>query len=526
MVVVEFEYKEMKKLIDIPKDDMIDGLSSLGAPCEFEPETKKIIAELTPNRPDWYSMEGLARALKAYYKKTQPKYSVKKSDYKVIVDPSVAKVRPYTVCGVVRGLEFDDQRIKDVVLLQEKLLGTLGRRVKRFGIGVYPLHAIKFPLKYTTMKPEEIRYRPLGHEKEMSATQILEEHKKGKQYGHLIKEFERYPVFTDADGKIMCLIPIVNSAETGKVDEKTKDVFLEVSGTDMHACKAALNILVCTFSDMGGQPYEVLMDYEHGKFHAPDLSEKKMKLDLEEVSRILGLEVTEKMAKELLARMGYAYSKGEVLIPPYRADIISAIDVVEDIAIAYGYNNFEFTLPDFFSPGERIDPNEEADRVMRGMGFSEIKTFILTNKEKLAAVGHGGRVVEISNPNNVEYTVVRPTLTADILEVFSNNKMKGLPQKFYEFGLVQHKETRRNLIFGIMDKEVKFSDARGYLQTLAREIGLKLALEKTLHPLFEEETSCVVLDGEKEIGIFGKVNKKALEKFGLGFDVYVCELRL
>lgn len=526
MVVVEFEYEEMKKLINIPKDDMVEGLSSLGAPCEYEPETKKIVAELTPNRPDWYSMEGLARALRAYYQNSHPKYSVKKSDYKVIVDPSVSKVRPYTVCAVVKGLEFDDQRIRDVVLLQEKLLGTLGRRVKRFGIGVYPLHAIKFPITYTTMKPDEIRYRPLGYETKMDARQILEEHKKGKQYGHLIKDFDRYPVFTDAERKIMCLIPIVNSAETGKVDENTKDVFLEVSGTSMHACRAALNILVCTFADMGGQPYEVLMEYGKEKFHAPDLSEKKMKLDLKEVSRILGLDVNDKMAKDLLAKMGYGYSKGEVSIPPYRADIINMIDVVEDIAIAYGYNNFRFTLPDFFSPGVRNDSGEEADNIMRGMGFSEIKTFILTNRDKLAAVGYGGDVVEISNPNNVEYTVVRPTLAADILDVFTNNKMKGLPQKFYEFGLVQTKETKRNLVFGIMDKEVKFSDARGCLQTLARELGMNMNLEKKKHPLFEDDISCVVKDGKREIGIFGKVGKHALEKFGLGFEIYICELRL
>lgn len=526
MVVVEFEYEEMKKLVDIGLEDMVEGLSSLGAPCEYEPETKKIVAELTPNRPDWYSMEGLARALKSYYKGSRPEYSVRKSDHKVIVDPSVSKVRPHTVCAVVKGLRFDDQRIRDTVLLQEKLLATLGRRVKRFGIGVYPLQAIRFPIRYTTMKPDEIRYVPLGHQREMSAKEILEEHKKGKQYGHLIKDFERYPVFVDADGKIMCLIPIVNSAETGKIDEETKDVFLEVSGTDMNACKAALNILVCTFSDMGGVPYEVTMEYKGTVFQAPDLSDKRMKLDIDEVSRILGLNVSEKMAKELLSKMGYKYSKGEVWIPPYRADIISQIDIIEDIAIAYGYNNFEFSLPDFFSPGERINEHEEADRIMRGMGFVEIKTFILTNRDKLASVGYDGDVVEISNPNNVEYTVIRPTLAADMLDVFSNNKMKGLPQKFYEFGIVQDKNTERNLIYGIMDKEVKFSDVRGHLQTLMRELGRDFVFEKRKNALFDDEISCVVKSGKKDIGMFGKVDKEVLDRFGIGFEVYLCELRL
>ncbi len=120
MVVVEFSYEEMKKIVDIPLEDMIEGLSSLGAPCEYEENTKKILAELTPNSPDWYSMEGLSRALKAYYKNERPSYSAKRSDYTVIVDKSVSKVRPYTVCAVAKGIKFNDQRIRDVVLLQEK----------------------------------------------------------------------------------------------------------------------------------------------------------------------------------------------------------------------------------------------------------------------------------------------------------------------------------------------------------------------------------------------------------------------
>ncbi len=526
MVVVEFSYEEMKKLVELPLEDMVEGLSSLGAPCEYEKDTKKILAELTPNRPDWYSMEGLSRALKAYYKNEHPNYTAKKSDYKVIVDKSVSKVRPYTVCAVAKGIKFNDQRIRDVVLLQEKLLGTLGRRVKRFGIGIYPLHAISFPVKYTTMKPDEIRYVPLGHEEEMSADMILEEHKKGKQYGHLIKDFERYPVFVDAGKKVMCLIPIVNSAETGKVDEKTKDLFVEVTGNDIHSCKAALNILVCTFADMGGEIQEVTMEYEKETFQTPDLSERRMKLELPEVTKILGLELKEKEAKKLLERMGYRYEKGEVIVPPYRADILGNIDIIEDIAIAYGYNNFEKTLPDFFSPGERIEPFEQGDRIMRGMGFVELSTFILTNKEKLAVVGYDKKVVEISNPNSVEFTVVRPTLIADMLDTFSTNKMKGLPQRFYEYGIVQEKETKKKLVFGVMDKTVKFSDVRGYLQTLGRELGLEISLEKSEGKLFEEEISCKVLNKGKEIGIFGKVKPTVLDKFGLGFEVYVCEMEI
>ncbi len=527
MVVVEYTYEDMKRLIDLPRERMIASLSDLGAPSEFEPEVGKIITELTPNRPDWYSMEGLARALRAYHKMGHPSYSTKKSDLRVVVDPSVAKVRPYTACAVVKGLELDDQRIRDMVLLQEKLLGTLGRRVKKFGLGLYPLHAIRFPVRYTTLKPSEIRYVPLGHEREMSADEILSEHKKGQQYGHLLSGKERYPVFLDADGKVMALIPIVNSAETGKVDVGTKDVFIEVSGTELNACKAALNILCCTFADMGGTVHEVIMDYGKEKFRSPDLESKKMKLDLKAVNRILGLELSEKEASGHLARMGYGYSKGVVSIPPYRADVLGQIDIIEDIAISYGYNNFVPTIPDFFNPGSAIRDYDEVDAMMRGMGFMETKTFILTNKEKLKASGYEEDVVEISNPGTVEYTVVRPNLVVDMIDSFATNKMKGLPQRFYEIGLVRRGgRTVKRLVFGMMDRKIEFSDFRGVLQTLMAEKKLDFRLERGKAKVFAQEMSCLVVVGGKAAGVFGKIDPAILEKRGIAFEVYVCELEL
>ncbi len=519
MVVVEFSVEEMKKLVDISKDEMVDGLNNIGAPSEYEKETKKILAELTPNRPDWYSMEGLARSLKAYYKGRKTKYSAKKSDYVVNVD-SVPK-RQFTACAVVKGIAFNDERIRDMVLLQEKLNATLGRKVKKFGLGIYPLEGIRFPIRYTTMKKEDIRYVPLGYDREMSAKEILEEHKKGLQYGHLIRDMDKYPVFVDDEKKIMCLIPVVNSAETGKVGLDTKNIFIEVTGTDLNACKAALNILCCTFSDMGGIVYEVTVNYKKESIVTPELGERKMDLELGKVNRILGLNIMENEMVHLLSKMDYGYD-GKVAIPPYRADIISDVDVIEDIAIAYGYNNFETTLPDFFSAGSKIDTYEEYDNAMRGMEFQEIKTFILSNREK--AMGYDGELIEISNPNNAEFTVVRPNMLADIVEIFSNNKMKGLPQKYYEIGIVNEGEKR--IVFGIMDKEVQFSDFRGYLQTLSRSAGFEFKLENSDSDVFEKDRAAKILINGDVRGILGKVNKEKLDRFGIEFEIYLCELKL
>jgi phenylalanyl-tRNA synthetase beta chain len=525
MVVVEFLYEDMKKLTGMKKEKIVEGLTEIGAPCEFEKETKKILAELTPNRPDWYSMEGLARALKSYYNKERPIYSVKKSDLKVVVDKSVGGVRPCSVCAVVKGLQFTEERIVDMVLLQEKLLATLGRRVKRFGIGIYPMHAIKFPVKYTMMEPEKIRYHPLNYPHEASAKEILEKHPKGEEYGDLIKDLLKYPVFLDSDGKIMALLPIVNSQETGKVDLDTKDVFIEVTGIDMNACKAALNILVCTFADMGGTVHSVEMEYPTEKFSSPDLVPKKMKLDIDKVNGLLGMDLKKDDVVAYLERMGYSVKGKDVYIPPYRADVIDFVDVIEDIAIAHGYNNFEPTTADFFSPGKADRSYAEVDEIMKGMGFVETDTFILTNEDKLNKIGYKSNKT-ILNPSGEEFTAIRPTLLADMLDTFLTNKTKGVPQKFYEIGYVFTDKTKKKLAFGIMDIKLEFSIVRGHLQTLMNQLGLKFSLEHYESPLFDKEKGVSVAVDGKKIGVFGKVDKKLVESLGLGFEIYVCELQL
>jgi phenylalanyl-tRNA synthetase beta chain len=142
-------------------------------------------------------------------------------------------------------------------------------------------------------------------------------------------------------------------------------------------------------------------------------------------------------------------------------------------------------------------------------------------------VGYEGKVIEISNPSNEEFTIIRPNLVVDMLDTFAINKMKGLPQKFYEIGYVQTPTgNRKKFVFGVMDRKLAFSDVRGYLQMLAEEAGFEFTLEKKSAPGFNPEISCVVVVGGKELGIFGKVDAKILERFGLGFEAYICELEL
>ncbi|MEK6982859.1 MAG: phenylalanine--tRNA ligase subunit beta, partial [Candidatus Micrarchaeota archaeon] len=475
MVVVEFPTKELVANAKQSKEKIIATLTEIGAPC-FE-DGENIILELTPNRPDWYSMEGVIRTLNAYYKNEINEYNAKKSDYHVTVDPSVKTIRPFTVCAVVKGIIFTDQRIREIVRLQEKLVGTLGRNAKKFGIGVYPLQAIEFPIKYTTMKKEEIQYVPLGYDKEMTAEEILTIHKKGKEHGHILKDAKKYPVFLDAKNQIMCLIPIVNSAKTGKVDLETKDIFIEVSGITIDSVLAALNIFCCACADMGGTIYEVAVKYNKKTIHCPKLKTKDMKISKKYVEKVLGIKLTNQKIKELLTKMGYHMVNETIQIPPYRADIMGPIDLVEDIAIAYGYNNFEPQIPEIYTEAKSIEDYAKIDETIRGMGFLEVKTFLLTDKSSINKINYNGSLIEVLNPACTEFTVLRPSLIGKMLDIFGENKMKGLPQKIYEIGYVYEEgNMKKKLAFAIMDKQTNFSECRGYLQTLLKESEIEFEL--------------------------------------------------
>jgi phenylalanyl-tRNA synthetase beta chain len=526
MVVVEFLSSEMEKRTGLSKDKIIDGLTEIGAPCEYLDETKKILAELTPNRPDWYSMEGLARSLVSYYRKENNQYSAQDGNFKVIVDKSVSRVRPHSLCAVVQGLKLDDEKITDIVLLQEKLLATLGRRAKKFGIGFYPLDAIKFPVRYTLMEPGKIKYRPLNYPHEANANEILEKHPKGIEHGHVLDGLKRYPVFLDGNENIMALIPIVNSQDTGKVNVGTKDVFIEVTGTDVNAVRSALNIIVCSLSDMGGKIISVDMEYPDDNFKSPDLEMRRIKLELNRVGQILGIDLKKKKAGELLSMMGYTLEGDEVLVPPYRADILGEIDIIEDIAIAYGYNEFEPSIPNFFTPGDPVKRYDRIDNIMRGMGFSQIDSFILTNEEKIRECGYDGPIKTILNPSGDEFTAIRPTLIPDMLDTFTTNKTKGIPQKYYEIGVIFDGTSRRKLSFGIMSSGLEFSEVKGYLQTLMRELGIDFSLSAEKMKIFDSEKGARIIVDGKEKGVFGKLDPKYLLEKGVKFDIYLCELEI
>src|SRR3989344_3247472 len=230
MANIKLNRKIFEKEIGKLDEKMQDRIAMFGTPLEsFNDE--EIELEIFPNRPDLLSYHGFKRSFLAFLgKKTGlKKYKLHKPEknYSVTIDKSVADVRPYTACAIVKELKFNNEKIKEIIDVQEKLHMTIGRKRKKLAIGIYPLEKIKLPITYEAIEPDKIKFIPLETEREMSGLQILQRHPTGRDYAHLLAGKAKFPIFVDAKENILSMPPIINSQLTGKVIEETKDVFVE-----------------------------------------------------------------------------------------------------------------------------------------------------------------------------------------------------------------------------------------------------------------------------------------------------------
>ena len=302
MAIITFPKKQFEKEIGKLNERMQEKVAMFGTPIEKIDNTE-VHLEIFPNRPDMLSYQGFKRSFLSFLEKKKglKQYTLNspKKEYRVNIDSSVKNIRPYTACAIVKGLKFDDEKIKEIVEIQEKLHLTIGRKRKKLAIGIYPLEKIKLPITYKALEPDKIKFTPLESPREMSGLEILQKHPTGKEYAPLLSGKAKFPIFVDSNKEILSMPPIINSKLTGKIDKRTRDVFVECSGDKLEILKKCLNIIVTALADMGGKIYQMKLNY--GK--TPDLKPEKMKISLENTNKLLGLNLTEKQLKQYLEKM-------------------------------------------------------------------------------------------------------------------------------------------------------------------------------------------------------------------------------
>ncbi|MEE8167407.1 MAG: phenylalanine--tRNA ligase subunit beta [Candidatus Hydrothermarchaeales archaeon] len=547
MPKVEFSLQDLNELLKELSPSELEERGILFAKGEIESlEGNLVKVDIKDtNRPDLWSVEGIARELRGHYgiEKGLPVFEVRSSGIEMRIDRKVERVRPKAVAAVVKGLSFNDDSIKQMIQLQEKVTQNYGRNRSLVAIGVYDWATLKPPIRYTTVAPDAIRFMPLDFEEELTPREILERHPKGREFGHLIEGFEEYPLMIDSEDNVLSIPPIINSAYTGKVTEATRDVFIEVTGHEVDRISVALNILVAALSDRGGRIESVEVVYPETRIVTPDFTPGKITLDTEECRRILGLELEQEEMIELLERARYraVIKDGNIVVeyPGYRRDIMHQRDVMEDIAIAYDLNRIPPEPPELSTTGKVNEKEDFADLLrvlMVGLGFQEVLTFSLTSKENLFERMNVAedRVCEIANPISSTWTALRNWLLPSVVEFLANNLHVEYPQCVFEVGDIveidEGEETRtrnvKKLACAITSGEAGYEEASSVLDALFRNLGLDYVLKRSKHGSFISGRVAEIFLEKESIGIIGEIHPQVLNNWGLEKPVVAFELSL
>src|SRR5437667_593042 len=270
-------------------EECVDRITFMGAGPEGV-QGDVMTFDIFPNRPDLYSVEGIARGLRGFLglEVGLPVYRVEASGIEFVVDRSVADVRPFAVGGIVRGLELEDALLRSLVDLQEKLHLTVGRHRKKVAIGIHDMEKVTPPYSYKAVLPEDVRFTPLGMAEEMDLRDILEKHEKGREYAHLVASKPRFPIITDSRGQILSFPPVINGILT-QLTPDTRNLFIDVTGTDLEAVNGCLVILATALAERGGRIQTVRTTYADRTLETPDLAPRPHSLDLSRVNKLLGL---------------------------------------------------------------------------------------------------------------------------------------------------------------------------------------------------------------------------------------------
>jgi phenylalanyl-tRNA synthetase beta chain len=533
MPVITLPFGYLESLVGTDRQTILDQIPMFGADIERIEEDHADI-EFFANRPDLYSTEGVARALRGFLgiETGLPEYSVSASGMEFTVDPGLAEIRPYLGSAVIRNIQLNEGAIVSLMGLQEALHWAVGRGRGKVAIGIHDMRQIRPPFHYIAADPET-SFVPLDFDHPMTMREILTDHPKGRDYAHLVEQFARYPLIVDKDEQVLSFPPIING-ELTRVTEETTDILLDTTGTDKRAVMTAVNIICTAFAETGAAIESVTINGRE----TPSLAPSQRRVSVAECSELLGIDLTAAETAAHLRSMRFgAVPDGEdsveVTVPCYRADILHDWDVFEDVAIAYGYGNIKPELPPTLTIGREHPVNRcmnAVREIFTGLGYLEMMPFTLTNErvlfENMRRVPDA-KTLHLMRPISEEQTVVRTDILPLLMETLQLNVHRELPQRLFSVGdVVSAAQTHQSVAAASMHTEADFSEIYAAADVLCREFGLTFAIVESDDPAFlPGRRGDIIIDGRKR-GVFGEIHPDVLLAFELEQPVAALELDL
>ncbi|MBD3304213.1 phenylalanine--tRNA ligase subunit beta [Candidatus Woesearchaeota archaeon] len=540
MPTCTFSLKDLNLLVKktIKESELKDLLAYAKAELECVDGDEITVQFNDTNLPYLWSVEGLAVFLRGVLgrEKGVPDIKIKKSDYKLNVDSSVKSVRPHISAFVAKGKKLDEHFLAQLIQMQEKFCEAYGRRREKIAVGVYPAKKIVFPVTYKAVPPRSVKFVPLEFMKELDLLQILEQHPAGKEYAWILKGVKKFPLLMDYQKEILSFPPIINSDKMGKLEIEDDEIFFEATGTDLDSVNLAANIFAQLFYERGFEVFSVNIGYSRKPLTTPDFKTGTIKIKKDDVARILGIDLKDAEVKKLVEMARYDFSSYSVAIPAIRKDIMHPVDVVEDIAIMYGYDNIESLPLETYTTGGTFELQRFVDKVREilvGQAYQEVASPVLSNKEllfnKMNIKDFG--CVEIKNYESLTYSVVRPWILPELMDVLMRNKHVDYPQRIFEQGIVSVNKDGRAVDYeriAVLTCHAKadYTEIRQAIDYLFRMLGVEYDIEDADHGSFIAGRAARVSVKGKKVAFIGEINPVVLNSFGVDMPAAAFELNL
>ena len=291
---------------------------------------------------------------------------------------------------------------------------------------------------------------------------FFEKDKHLSRYLHIIRDSPVYPIIYDSKRTVCSMPPIING-DHSKIKLTTRNVFIDVTATDKTKLDIIVNMMVTMFSLYTAEPFtvepvKIISKHNNETRQAPDLTPRETQAEVSYINACCGLNLSASEICKLLQRMAYTASPSktskdlvDIAIPPTRADVLHQADIMEDVAVAYGFNELPRSFPS--KSGTIAQPlpiNKLSDiiRVEAAMaGWTEVMPLILCSHDEnfawLNRKDDGTTAIRLANPKTLEYQVVRTTLLSGLLKTIRENKQHSVPMKMFEVSDVAFKDPLR-----------------------------------------------------------------------------------
>ncbi len=537
----------------------VESLHGEGANTIFE-------MDLTTNRVDAMNHYGVARECSAIYnldlKPIQPKLAVAKgkADFKIEIEDKPGCAR-YTA-RIIHGVKITSSPQK----IQERLeLLDAGRISNAVDASNYTLHEIGHPTHAFDLDLLE------------GGTIIVRRARAGEMLKTLDGvERKLHPedlVIADAK-KPVALAGVMGGFDT-MITEKTKNILIESAWFDpasvrktarrqgMHtdashrfergadfgatslACaRVAELVLASGGGELAGGEIDAV---------ARKMLRRPVRLRRSEVSRILGQEIPVKDILRILGRLGFAVSKKSaneftIELPTWRLDVEREIDLIEEIARVYGYNNFRNSLPTFVGSVVEL-PEAAADTKLRSallaLGYDEAVSLTFISAADAQQFAPAAKIAELANPLNDEATVMRTSLVPGMLDMLAYNLNHGSEDvRLFEAGNVfelsgSGREEHKRISVGATGKSnpgsvhspvlpYSFLDLKGDVETLLAAFDYQTlcfsadGAGEYFHP---GRSARAVMDGAT-VARLGQIHPQITTARKIKQELYVAELLL